>query len=129
MVLLLVLGIVFFIGLHFYLNQSGVIPSGALLGPVTQEPVSLILNLSSPNDNQLVFDPNLLIQGQTSSGTVIILSDDEKDSVLVVDNKGNFSTTLKLRQGLNQLTVTMFDNSGSSKSESRTVYYSADKIW
>lgn len=128
MVLLLVLGVAFFVGLHFYLNQSSTAPKSALLGPVTQEPVSLILTLSGPDDNQLTFDSHLLLQGRTSSDAAVILSSDGEDLVLDTDNKGNFSTTIKLRQGLNQMTVRAFDSSGNSKSENRTIYYSTEKI-
>lgn len=117
-----------FIGLHFYLGRSNIVSPTISQEPVTQEPVSLTLNLSSPNNNQLVFDPNLLVQGQTESGTVAILSSENTDLVLDINDQGNFSTTTKLLPGLNQLTLTVFDNQGNSKSEARTIYYSTEKI-
>lgn len=96
--------------------------------PVTSAPVSLTLNLSNPDNDLLVFDSDLLIQGKTSPGATVIISSNEDDQVLEVNNQGEFSTTLILESGVNKLTVSSFDNSGSNKSEDRTIYYSKEKI-
>lgn len=128
MTLVLSLGLIFFVGLHFYLQKSGAITPAILQGPVTDKPVSLTLNLSDPDDNKLVFNSELLIQGQTASGATVILSSEAQDMILEPNNKGSFSATTKLQPGLNLLTVTVFDSSGNSKSENRTVYYSQEKI-
>jgi hypothetical protein len=135
--LIMVLAVVAFLVLAvvgvliFYLQKSPEMRSSnstVSSSPVTSEPVSLTLNLSSPDDNLLVFDDNLLIQGKTSSKASVILSMDEEDSVTEPSPSGDFSATIKLRPGVNLLTVAVFDNNGASKSEERTVYYSEEKI-
>lgn len=113
---------------YYFTSDNLVAPDSVSITPVTKEPVSLTLSLSSPDDNFLTFDQDLLIQGKTSSSAVIILSSNNKDYVLEPSSKGNFSLTLKLENGVNQLLVKVFDNQGNSKSEERTVYYSSEKI-
>lgn len=116
------------LALYFYINQN---PSGvnfAQSEPVTREPVSLIFNLSSPDDNLLTFDSDLLVTGKTSPGSVIIISLNDDDQSLEVSSQGDFSTTLKLQPGVNSLTIASFDLLGNSKSEERTIYYSKEKI-
>lgn len=100
-------------------EQSSLISSA----PVTSEPISLSLNLSSPDNNLLVFDSDILVSGKTSSQATLILSLDEDDFAMEVDTSGNFSSTLKLKNGVNHLIVTVFDHQGNSKSESRTIYF------
>ena len=96
--------------------------------PVTKEPVSLSLTVSSPNDNSLVFNENILISGKASSGSVVILSSEDDDVVITSSKDGNFSLTYKLSPGTNDFTIGAFDATGNNKKEERTVYYSKDKI-
>ena len=99
-----------------------------LSSPVTSLPVSLTLNLANPDDNIFVTSPDLLIAGKTSPNTLVLISQDKKDLTLFSSNKGEFSTTLSLTEGVNGLSVNVFDDTGNSKSEVRTVYYTTDKI-
>lgn len=115
-------------GLYLFLNQGTLKKQEVGISPVTSEPVSLTLNLSSPNDNQLIFEPDILIQGNTTPNSTVILTTLDKDITVDTTPDGNFSLTLKLALGLNGLTVTVFDPQGNSKSENRTVYYSQEKI-
>lgn len=96
--------------------------------PVTSKPVSLTLNLSAPEDNLLTFDPDLLLQGKTSPQAKVILILEKEDLALEANNFGDFSTTVKLTEGVNNITVAAFDNLGNKKSEERTVFYSKEKI-
>lgn len=105
-------------------EQSSLISST----PVTSEPVSLSLNINNPDNNLLVFESDLLISGKTSPNTTLVLSLDKEDWVGNIDNLGNFSDTAKLKEGVNHLVVTVFDSQGNSKSESRTIYFSKEKL-
>lgn len=129
MVIILLAGLAGAFGLNFLVNpQTAAQKLNILNQPVTSKPVSLTLNISSPDDNLLVFDSDLLIQGTTMPNNIVILSLTDSDLNLQADKDGNFSTTLKLKSGVNQITVTTFDDQGNSKSDSRTVYYSTEKI-
>lgn len=105
-------------------NQSSLVTSS----PVTTEPVSISLNLSSPDDNILVFESSILISGKTSPNATVILSLDEEDRIIEAKASGNFSDTVKLKEGVNNLIISTFDNQGNGKSESRTIYYSKEKL-
>lgn len=125
-----ILGISLIVGVGVYLQRGPDIDSQnlALSSPVTSEPVSLTLDLGSPDNNQLVFDSDLLIQGTTLPHTIVIVSTNKNDAVLQSDDHGNFSTDLTLLPGVNQFSVTAFDNSGDTKVEKRTVYYSTEQL-
>ncbi|RJP46531.1 MAG: hypothetical protein C4584_01470 [Armatimonadetes bacterium] len=126
----IVFGLIFFVLLYLQLKTSLEDPPSLTSGffPVTREPVSLMLNLSSPENNLLVFDPNLLIQGTSSPNSMIIITTSKEDFSLEPDNQGYFSYTLELEQGLNEFSITAFDVLGNSKSSERVVYYSKEKI-
>lgn len=96
--------------------------------PVTSQPVSLTLYLSSPDYDQLVFNPNLLVEGKTSPEAVAIVNLNDDDQMIKASGQGDFSATLILQEGINQLSVTAFDNQGNRKTEDRTVYYSTEKL-
>lgn len=96
--------------------------------PVSSEPVSLTLNLSHPEDNNLVFDEDLLIEGKSSKDTLVLISLEDRDQIIETDTEGNFSQTVKLIEGVNHLSVSAFDQLGNLKSEERTIYYSKEKI-
>ena len=115
-------------GIYFLLNQPFERFEQKEWNPVTSLPVSLTLNLSSPDNNLLVTNPDLLIAGKTTPGAIVILSSHTNDLVLEPTKTGDFSTTIKLQTGLNNLTVSVFDNLENSKSEERTIYYSKEKI-
>lgn len=99
-----------------------------LVRPVTSKPASLTLDLSNPGENLLVFTSDLLIQGKTLPEATVILSLNDHDQVLNVSAQGHFSQTIKLQEGLNELTVAAFDNQGNGKNEARTIYYSTEKL-
>lgn len=122
------LGSGFTASLYFFLNQDT--PKNPLINyhPVTSKPISLSLNVSSPDDNLLVFESDLLIQGTTSPKAVVILSFDKEDLILGTDPSGNFSITAELSKGVNNFSINAFDSLGNSRSESRTVYYSTEKL-
>lgn len=131
MLAILVVGLGLLAGFYFLLNppQSENRGVGELYGKtVTSTPANLTLALSSPDDNLLVFTPDLLIQGKTAPNATVILSREKEDLALHATSQGDFSTTVTLSAGANQFTLAVFDDSGDSKTESRTVYYSKEKI-
>ena len=111
------------------INQTVLINSStSSYKPVTKEPVSLTLNLSAPEDNLLVFDSDLLIAGKTSPKANVIISLDEDNFALEANDRGDFSTTVKVKNGPNKITVSSFDNLGNKKEENRMVFYSTEKL-
>ena len=124
--------LIFIAGLSgiFYLNQILNPPKLTYLelGPVTISPISLTLALSSPDDNLLVFSPDLLIQGKTLPNSSVLISTEMQDQVIKATASGDFSQTWSLDEGVTNFTVVSFDDHGNSKTENRTVYYSKEKL-
>ena len=118
----------YFAWVHFSSNPLTLQTPKLSYNPVTQEPVSLTLDLSSPDDNSLVFSEDLLVQGKASPNAVVFLSVNDADQVLDVNSQGDFSQTIKLQKGVNQIYVGASDSGGNTKGETRVVYYSTDKI-
>lgn len=128
MLLIFLLGVGYIAVIYFMVNPQ--ITQSAILEslPVTQNPVSLTLNLTSPDDNLLVFTKDILIQGKTSTDAMVILNHNGIDEVLKVDHDGNFSVTEVLDVGVNLIDINVFDNLGNNKNESRTIFYSKEEI-
>lgn len=128
MIIILLGGIGFFITLHFFVNPQQNPMTETSYQPVTTNPVSLTLNLSSPDDNILVFDSNLLVSGQSTPGNLILVMVNDNNQILNSSKEGSFSLTVKLKSGSNQIIVSAFDNQGNYKIEERLIYYSEEKL-
>ncbi len=97
-------------------------------GPVTVLPKSLRIDLDQPDDNLLTFQSSLIVSGSTLPNLLVLISTQSQDSVVESKKDGSFSTVIQLEEGVNNLTVTVFDQGGDSRSAERTVYYSKEKI-
>lgn len=128
MIILFTVGVAFLISLHVLVNPAVNQVAIKDYQPVTSKPISLTLDLSSPDDNSLVFDNNLLVSGKTTSGAMVLITLNDDNQLIDAGNQGNFSLTIKLQLGGNQLIISSFDNLGNYKSESRTIYYSEEKL-
>lgn len=128
MIILLLAGLGFFMYLNFFVNPATSPLTTATYTPVTTNPVSLTLNLSSPDDNLLIFDPNLLVSGQTTANVLVLITVNSDNQILNASKQGDFSQTVKLIPGVNQVIVSVFDNQGNYKSEARSIYYSGEKL-
>ena len=131
-VIVLIIGLGLTGGLYYVFNIQYRTPTSQLysasLRPVTSEPVSLTLNLTSPDDDTLSFEGDILVSGKTSTGGTVIMDLNGDYSALETKPNGDFSATLKLQNGINNLILIAFDNLGNSKTEKRAIYYSTEKI-
>lgn len=128
-ILILILGLIFIFALYYILNiQYQKENKPFLQGPVTSIPKSLRLDLDQPADNTLTFQNSVVISGQTLAAKDVLVFSDSKDLIIKSKQDGSFSTVLNLQEGVNFITVAVFDTNGESKSEQRTVYFSKEKI-
>lgn len=127
---ILFLSVVFLLGLSFYLNDGALLCCKKDLinyQPVTRVPLSLSLEINNPEDEKLLFDKNIIVSGKTSPfATVIIALKD--DFGTQANGGGEFSKIVTLEEGVNELSVTVFDSSGNSKSDQRVIYFSEEKL-
>lgn len=125
---ILVVCLTLILALSFYLNDGIDKTNLKNYLPVTSEPISFNLDVNAPIDDLLTFDKSLIISGQTLSLSSIIITINQTTYGLDADSKGGFSKVVTLEPGLNQITVNAFDSHGNTKSLSRTVYYSVEKL-
>lgn len=125
---ILALALVFFAGLYFILYSEKFSPSITQYLPVTKEPVSLFLEISSPEDDILVNDGNLVISGKTGPDAPILISSQSNDAAVQSDNNGQFLKVFPLTLGANTIEINAFDEEGNSKTVIKSVYYSEEEI-
>jgi hypothetical protein len=129
---ILIFGLVFLAGLYFLLNRDSFNKSAILdYLPITQKPTSLNLEIKNPEDELLTFNKSLVLSGTASpKSTVLVVIDGSSTSYdgVEADTNGSFQKTITLTPGLNMIEVTSFDLDGSSKSATRSVYYSQEQL-
>lgn len=126
--LILVLALSFFGGLYYILYEDRFKESLPDYNPVTREPVSLFLDISTPEDDILVHDGNLIISGKTGPEYAVIISSSLADVGLQSGKDGQFSKVFPLSLGANIIEIVSFDPEGNSKSVIKSIYYSEEKI-
>jgi len=127
--LILIIGLIFLFALHYILNIQYQKPSNPFMGgPVTTPPKTLRLDLDNPDSDTLTFQPSILISGKTSPLKEILIFTDSQNLVISSKKDGSFSQVLNLDEGENNITLTVFDTKGDARSETRTVYYSKEKL-
>lgn len=130
-IFILIAGLTFLGTLYYILyldfpNQSQ--NSLGRFGPVTKEPATLILELTTPEDDLLVFQKDLEISGKTSPDSQILITSSSDDIVIQSKHDGSFSSDFELSEGLNEIKIIAFDQNGDQKTLERTVFYSKEKI-
>jgi hypothetical protein len=125
---LLTLGVIGFLGYRFVLAGASQGLKWTNISPVTQQPVSIELNISSPDDGTVVYDKNLLVSGKTAPKALLIVSDNVDDLAVNADANGDFQANLILDSGFNHLVIQAFDSQGVAKQMVRDIYYSEDKL-
>lgn len=123
------MGLSFIFGLYYYLNiQNPPTTFSTKLGELTKAPKSLRLDLDQPDDDLLSLDESIIVSGKTSPNAEVLISSNFDDFVIKSNSDGNFSTILHLDEGVNLITLAVFDQNGDSRTKARTVYYSKEKI-
>ena len=126
-VIILIFGFISIAGLYYFLYLQDA-PKPIPKGPVTELPKSLILSLDQPGDNQLSYDSSIVISGKTLPQISVLIFTETQDQMIKSSGSGDFSTVIKLDEGVNLITVASVYSTGESKSDSRTVFYSKEKL-
>lgn len=128
-VILVVVALLFIGGLYFYLYGEEDTKKPFKDGlPLTTEPISLTLDVTSPDDDLLIFKRDLEVSGKTGPNMFILISSNSNDLVAKSKEDGTFSVEFKLEPGVNELKIIAFDKTGDPKEIQKSVFYSKEKI-
>lgn len=125
------ISLIFLGTIYYILNIQGATEAKTYLSntkAVTSEPTTLNLNLLEPDDDLLTFKSSVLISGKTLPFMDVLISSSSLDKVIKSKADGSFSMEISLDEGVNIVTILVFDSSAEQKSTSRTIYYSKEKI-
>lgn len=130
--IILIVSLLFLGGLYYilYLQYPTSLSKSSLnkFGPVTKEPTTLTLELTTPDDNLLSFQKDLEIAGKTLPHLKILITSSLDDLIVESKSNGSFLQEFSLSEGVNEIKVVVFDKNGDQKEIERTVYYSKEKI-
>jgi hypothetical protein len=88
--------------------------------PATQDAIKL--TIASPEDNAYVNTNSVKIAGATKIGTTITITGGAKEVASDINADGSFALDVQLKEGENNLVITVFDQSGQQKIVNKTVY-------
>lgn len=94
----------------------------------TSTPNTSGLIISQPVDEALVSTDTITLTGKAAASATIVVFAETGEQITTADSTGNFTTSVKLEGGYNQIKVTAFDNNGNMSSQSLLVTYSTSKI-
>lgn len=85
------------------------------------------LVLTAPIDQEATTSAKITLKGKTNPNSLVTAYTDTQEETFESDENGDFSGTLTLDEGPNEITVTAFGDNGEEKSETRSVVYISEK--
>jgi len=95
--------------------------------PVTVELPKATLVLATPKDQEATTSAQIKVSGKTNSASLVTAYTDTQEETFESDENGDFSGTLTLDEGPNEITVTAFGQDAEETSETRSVVYVTEK--
>lgn len=86
------------------------------------------LTIVSPENNLLVFNENININGNTTNNSQIIINTTTENFTGKSDSKGYFDIPIKLQGGLNIIKISAIDTDGNQLDTELNITYSTAKI-
>ncbi len=80
------------------------------------------LTIAAPEDNAYINTNSVKVAGATKVGTTVTITGGAKDIASDTNADGSFALDVPLKEGENDLIITVFDQSGQQKTINRTVY-------
>lgn len=93
-------------------------------GQITQETSSLIT--TQPENNSIISEGKVTIKGAAVPNSTVVILTNSKDLITQADKDGAFEQEIELEGGLNEITVTAYDNNGNETTQTLTLVYSTE---
>ncbi len=94
----------------------------------TEEPKkeTAIISIAKPSENDVLGETPTSFSGLAKPGSLVVLSGEDDDYLVIADGKGAFTQDVALTGGINQIVATAFDKDGASGEQKMTVVYSTE---
>ena len=89
---------------------------------------SLSLEIISPEDESIIEEEKITLEGKTAPESVVVVIYPEGENIVEADEEGNFETEITLVGGANEIKVTAYDEEGNQAEKNLTLVYSTAKI-
>ncbi|MGI6775984.1 MAG: Ig-like domain-containing protein [Patescibacteria group bacterium] len=110
-------------------ESLNITPTPVLEQPPTLAPVpSLSLEIISPEDESIIEEEKITLEGKTAPESVVVVIYPEGENIVEADEEGNFETEITLVGGANEIKVTAYDEEGNQAEKNLTLVYSTAKI-
>lgn len=124
---------IFVAGLAFYFYQTTkTVPeqeiktlSASPSPKVTPKP-SIFLTIHTPKDEEVTDKRTITVSGTTVSNATLIVTTPANDQVITAASNGNFSTTVVLENGENELTIVAIAPNGEEEKITQTISVSSE---
>ncbi len=103
------------------------IKSEAVVEP-TPIPAGFSLSILSPEDEALIDTNRAEIKGSSVAAAIIVIVAEKEEKIIEADENGSFATEVSLVRGINEITVTAFNQEGEKTSQTLNVVYSTAEI-
>ena len=110
-------------------ESLNITPTPVLEQPPTLTPASsLSLEIISPEDESIIEEEKITLEGKTAPESVVVVIYPEGENIVEADKEGNFETEITLVGGANEIKITAYDEEGNQAEKNLTLIYSTAKI-
>ena len=120
-------------GIGFYIYQSTkALPSNKVdtvkvTSPTPSAP-AVLLTIDTPQDESTTNNKTVTVSGKTAPNATVVVSTDTGDQVIKPSSQGNYSTTVTIGDGENQIHVTAIDPSGNQTEKIITLTFTTQSF-
>lgn len=94
----------------------------------TPTPAGFSLNILSPDDEALIDTSKTELKGSSVAKAIIVIVSEKEEKIIEADENGSFATEVSLVRGINEITITAFNQEGEKTSKTLNVVYSTAEI-
>lgn len=109
-------------------NDTPIVKKTVANQPASQNQNSIYVKVSEPTDESLTTKRTLTIKGATNPDNIVIVSTNLQDVEVKPNQDGNFSTSIDIDAGANEVVTRAIAQNGDSAKDIKTVTYSTDEF-
>ncbi len=89
---------------------------------------SIFVRVSEPNDESLTAKRTVSVKGSTNPENIVVISSNLEDIEVKPDQEGNFSTSIDIDAGANEIVTRAIAPDGSTTLDIKTITYSTEEF-